>query len=131
MGPIRAEFWLKAVPLASWSRRHCRKTGRASGVGSIPRSKMALSVIWTHASHEFVSNPSQSNTLRRCWIRRRSKFRDHLQDVSEEISRNGDLGHLEGDITAVVHHLCADLDQLLFQPPHRPILDRLRRSPPY
>ena len=56
MGPIRAEFWLKAVPLASWSRRHCRKTGRASGVGSIPRSKMALSVIWTHASHEFVSN---------------------------------------------------------------------------
>jgi hypothetical protein len=56
MEPIRAEFWLKAVPLASWSRRHCRKTGRASGVGSIPRSKMALSVIWTHASHEFVSN---------------------------------------------------------------------------
>ena len=42
MGPIRAEFWLKAAPLASWSRRHCRKTGRASGVGSISRSKMAI-----------------------------------------------------------------------------------------
>jgi hypothetical protein len=38
-----------------------------------------------------------------------------LQDVSEEISRNGDLGHLECDIAAVAHDLRADLDELLFQ----------------
>jgi hypothetical protein len=38
MGPIRAEFWLKAAPLASWSRRHCRKTGQLKIGGPVPTS---------------------------------------------------------------------------------------------
>jgi hypothetical protein len=37
------------------------------------------------------------------------------------------LGHLEGDIASVAHHLRADLDQLLLQARQRPVLDRLRR----
>jgi hypothetical protein len=43
------------------------------------------------------------------------------------MSRNGDLGHLEGDIAAVAHDLRADLDQLFLQARQRPILDRLGR----
>jgi hypothetical protein len=30
MGPIRAQFWLPSVPLASWTLRNWRKTDRAS-----------------------------------------------------------------------------------------------------
>jgi hypothetical protein len=59
MGPIRAEFWLKAAPLTSWSRRHCRKTGRASGVGPIPR-----------ASLEGRSSDRADRTHLRGWSRR-------------------------------------------------------------
>jgi len=42
-------------------------------------------------------------------------FRDQPQDVGEEDSRNGDLGHLEGDIAGMAHDLRADLDQLFLQ----------------
>src|SRR6202045_5018410 len=42
MGPIRAQFWLPSAPLASWTRRNWRKTDRASGIGPIRRSKMAV-----------------------------------------------------------------------------------------
>ena len=41
--------------------------------------------------------------------------------------RDGDLGHLEGDIAAVADDLRADLDQLLLQARQRPVLDRLGR----
>ena len=40
---------------------------------------------------------------------------------------DGDLGHLEGDIASVVHHLRADLDQLLLQARQRPVFDRFGR----
>ena len=40
---------------------------------------------------------------------------NHPQDVGEQVSWNGDLGHLEGDITPVADDLRADLDQLFFQ----------------
>ena len=66
-----------------------------------------FSVIWTHLPLSFCSNARQPNTLRRCWIRRRSKFRDHLQDVSEEISRNGDFGHLKRDKAATARRALA------------------------
>jgi hypothetical protein len=42
MGPIRAPFWLPSAPLASWTHRNWRKTDHASGIGPIPRSKMAI-----------------------------------------------------------------------------------------
>ncbi len=40
---------------------------------------------------------------------------NEAQDLSEQGSRDGDLGQLESDIAAVVDHLGADLDQLFVQ----------------
>jgi len=55
------------------------------------------------------------------------QFRDEPQDVGEEISWNGDFGHLEGDVATVTDDLSADLDQLIFEARQRPIFDRLWR----
>jgi hypothetical protein len=49
------------------------------------------------------------------------------QDVGEQISRNGDLGHLERDIAPMADDLRANLDQLLLQGRKRPVFDRLWR----
>jgi len=43
-------------------------------------------------------------------------------DVGEQISWDGDLGHLEGDIATVIHYPRADLDQLFLQVRQRPSL---------
>jgi hypothetical protein len=51
---------------------------------------------------------------------------DELQDVPEQMARDGDLGHLERDVVAVADDLRADLDELLAQARERPALDRLR-----
>ena len=55
------------------------------------------------------------------------RSRDQPQNLGEQHSRNGDLGHLEGNVAAVADELGADLDQLLPQAGQRPVLDRLRR----
>ena len=55
-------------------------------------------------------------------IGRRPQFCDEPQDVGEQSSGNGDLGHLDCDIATVGHHLRADLDQLLLEARQRPIL---------
>ena len=54
-------------------------------------------------------------------------FRDHPQNVGEQIFRNGNLGHLERDVAAMADDLRANLDQLLLQGRKRPVLDRLWR----
>jgi hypothetical protein len=56
-----------------------------------------------------------------------AQFRDEPQNLLEHLPCDGDLGHLEDDITAVAPHLRADLDQLVLQGRQRPVLDRLRR----
>ena len=40
--------------------------------------------------------------------------------------RDGDLGHLEGDIAAMADDLGTDLDQLLLEAGQRPVPDRFR-----
>src|SRR5262249_5946440 len=55
------------------------------------------------------------------------QLRDEPQDRLEHLPWDGDLAHLEGDITAVADDLRADLDQLVLQGRQRPVLDRLRR----
>ena len=65
--------------------------------------------------------------LPRRFDRRRPKFRNHPQNIGEEISGNGDLGHLEANEARITDDLRADLDQLFTQRRHRPIPDRLRR----
>ena len=75
-----------------------------------------------------LTNARHPNTLRCRRGRRRPQFGNEPQDVGEEVSRDRDLGHLEGDIAAVADDLRADLDQLLLQARQRPILDRLGRG---
>jgi hypothetical protein len=45
-----------------------------------------------------------------------------MQDLGEHLPRNRDLGHLKGDVSAMVDDLRADLDQLLAQAGQRPWL---------
>ncbi len=55
----------------------------------------------THLSGGFGWNSSQPDGSCQHWIRRRPQFGDQPLDVGEELSRDYDLGHLEGDIAAV------------------------------
>jgi hypothetical protein len=49
------------------------------------------------------------------------------RNLLEHLPWDGDLGHLEGDIAAVAHHIRADLDQLVLEGGQRPITHRFRR----
>jgi hypothetical protein len=71
-----------------------------------------LVVIKTHLSRDFRWSTSEPNTSRRRRIRRRPQLGDQPQYLGEQISRDSDLGHLEGNVAAVAHDLRADLDQL-------------------
>src|ERR1700730_4967850 len=86
MGPIRAQFWLPSAPLASWTRRIWRKTDRASGIGPIPRSKMAIFLSYGPTSPVSLSEPM---TIERLILRGRSGggragFRADSQEVGAE-----------------------------------------------
>ncbi len=48
---------------------------------------------------------------------------NQAQDLSEQSSRDSDLGKLESDVAAMAHDLGPDLDQLLAHRGHRPVLD--------
>jgi hypothetical protein len=45
--------------------------------------------------------------------RRRAQRRDQPQDVSEQVARDGNLGHLGGDAATVANDFCADFAELL------------------
>ena len=62
------------------------------------------------------------DVLRGRYDGRRPQFRDQPQDVGEQASRDGDFGHLEGDITAVADDFRADLDEFFLQARQRPVL---------
>jgi hypothetical protein len=98
--------------------------------GPTPRrasKHVAFSVIATHLSHGLASNARLSNTSRWRWIGRWTQFRDQPQDVAEQMPGDGDLGHLQCDVTTVAHNLRTNLDRPLLQGRHRPVFDRLRR----
>src|SRR5262249_17830443 len=71
--------------------------------------------IGTHSSGVLALNARPSKVLRQRWWWLRPQFRDEPQNLLEHLPWDGDLGHLEGDIAAVAHDFCADLDQLLLQ----------------
>ncbi len=54
--------------------------------------------------------------------RRRSQAVNEAQDFSERGAWDGDLGQLEGDVSAMADDLGTDLDQLLAQRGDRPTL---------
>ena len=62
----------------------------------------------------------------RRWLRPQAV--DQLEDFREHLPRQGNLGHLERDIAAVVDNLCADLDHILPQRGERSVLDILRQG---
>lgn len=88
---------------------------------------MVFFFIETHLSRRFRLDSRHPNALSRRRERWRPQFRDHAQDIGEEIFGNGHLRHLEGGVAGMAHDLRADLDQLLPQRRHRPVADRLRR----
>jgi hypothetical protein len=51
------------------------------------------------------------NALRCRYDGWRPQLRDQPQDVGEQVSRNCDLRHLEGDVAAVADDLRANLDE--------------------
>ncbi len=51
---------------------------------------------------------------------------DQAQDLGEQRSWDSNLRELKGDIAAMSHDLGADLDELVVQRGHGPVLDRLR-----
>src|SRR5215471_4211466 len=58
------------------------------------------------------------------WVVAAAVVRRSAAYLLEHLSWDGDLRHLEDDITSVAHHLRAD--QLPLQARQRPVLDRLR-----
>ena len=53
---------------------------------------------------------------------------DAAQDVSEQASRDCDLGHLEGYIAPVADDLAANLDQFVSQTGQRPVPHGIRQG---
>ena len=53
--------------------------------------------------------------LASCWEGRRSEPIDPAEDVGEQVTRDGDLGHLEDDVATMADDLRADLDELFAQ----------------
>jgi hypothetical protein len=58
----------------------------------------------------FAGTHDKPDASCRRWIRRRPEFGDQPQDLGEQHSRHGDLGHLERNVAAVTDDLGADLD---------------------
>ena len=71
-----------------------------------------FSVNKAHLSCRF--SPHAWSSMARSWrrSRRRPQFRDHAQNVGEEISGNGHLHHLERDVASVTYDLRADPSHL-------------------
>lgn len=62
--------------------------------------------------------------------RRHTESLDAVQNRCEQFTRHRHLGHLEGHILRVDHHLGPDLDQLLPQRRQRPVLHGSRQRQP-
>ena len=106
--------WLLAgfiVPIPSQNAPSGGRGGRNRPSGHIPDAPVLSS------ARVAVSRLS-------CRGRSRSEPVDAAQDVSEQASRDGDLGKLECDIAPMAYDLRADLDELLSQCGQRPMFDR-------
>jgi hypothetical protein len=68
---------------------------QAGDIGAPSAENADFIVIQTHLSFGFWSDAKQSSASRRYGCRWWPQFRDQPQDVGKQISRDGDLGHLE------------------------------------
>src|SRR5262245_34742584 len=70
-----------------------------------------IGLIKTHLSSGFSLIRIQPNPSPQRGIRWWPELRDQPQDLGEQHSRRGDLGHLEGNVAAVADELGDDLDR--------------------
>ena len=105
-------------------RPECQDAPTAVEIG-VPRSGSSeIAFISAHLVLGSFWNAQQPSPSRWRWIRRRPQFGDQWQNLGEQHSWHGDLGHLEGDIATVVNDLRANLDEFLAQAGQRPRLTR-------
>jgi hypothetical protein len=108
-------------------RLECQDAPTAVETG-VPRLRSSeTAFISAHLVLGSFWNAQQPSPSRWHWIRRRPQFGDQSQNLGEQYSWHGDLGHLEGDIATVVNNLRANVDQLLLQAGQGPVLDWLGR----
>jgi hypothetical protein len=88
-----------------------------------------FTVFQTHLYRRFQSDARHPSTLRGSRDEQRPKFRNHPQNVGEDVARHRALCHLKANLACMTEDLCTDLDQLSAQHRHRSILDLLRRRP--
>jgi len=99
--------------------------GRADTMGLRARLAVVASdiagraVLRTHQSHRRLAS---AGVRWSCWGWLRSEPVDAVQDVGEQVTRDGDLGHLEDDVAAMAHDLRSVLYELLPQRRQRPLL---------
>jgi hypothetical protein len=66
-------------------------------------------------AHSSCRRQASARVRRSCRGWRRPEPVDAAQDVGEQVTGDGDLGHLERDVAPVADDLRADLDELLSQ----------------
>ncbi len=88
-------------------------------------AKLTLGLFSRHTDPVVLAMSSILSTIR-TWLR--SEPVDAAQDVGEQVTRNGDLGHLEDDVAPVAHDLRADLDELFPEAGQRPLLHGIGQS---
>ena len=99
-------------PGSVWQRRPRRYHEIAGRVAVVASDIAVRAVLRTHSS---CRRRASAGVRRSCRGWRRSELVDAAQDVGEQVARNGDLGHLERDVTAMADDLRANLDELLAQ----------------
>ncbi len=103
--------------------------GRYRGIGSgetVVATNIAVRAV--SRTHLFRRRVDRTVFLSLYGKRPRSEPIDAAQDVSEQVSRDCDLRHLEGDIAPVAHDLAADLDQPVPERRQRPVPHGIRQG---
>ena len=59
-----------------------------------------------------------------------SKIVDHVEDAPEQVTRQGDLGHVEGGVAGMRDHFRIDLHHLIADGGKRPVFHLLREGRP-
>ena len=104
------------IPAVSPGSRQAKpSTQHKCGVHQAPESQKASPQGHRDAPPPLVSGPRgwPGWSRFRRGVRRRAQRRDQLQDVSEHVARDGNLGHLESDVSTVTDDRRADVDELL------------------
>ena len=92
---------------------HCRASLSGFHATKVPSAALGGETgLWAVFQTHLSCRPRAGAVFRRsCWGVLRSEPVDTAQDVGEEVTWDGDLGHLERDVATVAYHLRTDLDE--------------------